>query len=447
MKILLIDDERNINRLLTLVLEADGHEVVSAEGSAGALRQMQKSVFDIAFLDLRLGSEDGLEVLLQLRRADPTMRVVLTTAYASIPTAVEAMRRGAADYLPKPFTPEEVRLVVERLTRTMHLEWRVEELESMPETQSFEAQGSSKDAVMQKVLDVAWKAAVSHASILLLGESGTGKTMLARAIHRRSLRAERPFITVSCPSLSRELLESDLFGHAKGAFTGAVSEKQGKVAVATGGTLYLDEVGEVPPEIQAKLLRLLQEREYERVGETVTRRADVRVIASTNRDLAEAISLGQFREDLLYRLNVVTLELPPLRERPADFQMLAETHLAFFARQMGKSIRGFSAQSLDAMRRYSWPGNLRELRNVIERAVILCDQAEIEIDALPTAVRTPNSPAMEIGGPFTLAELCDEHTRRVIAKSARMEDAAKVLGVDPATLYRRRRRRDDAAVG
>jgi two-component system, NtrC family, response regulator AlgB len=447
MKILLIDDERNINRLLTLVLETDGHEVVSAESGAGALRQMQKSVFDIAFLDLRLGSEDGLEVLLQLRRTDPTMRVVLTTAYASIPTAVEAMRRGAADYLPKPFTPEEVRLVVERLTRTMHLEWRVEELESMPETRSLESQVSSKDAVMQKVLDVASKVAVSHASILLLGESGTGKTMLARAIHRRSLRAERPFITVSCPSLSRELLESDLFGHAKGAFTGAVSEKQGKVAVATGGTLYLDEVGEVPPEIQAKLLRLLQEREYERVGETVTRRADVRVIASTNRDLAEAISLGQFREDLLYRLNVVTLELPPLRERPLDFQMLAETHLAYFARQTGKSIRGFSPQSLDAMRQYAWPGNLRELRNVIERAVILCDQAEIEIDALPTTVRAPMSTAMEIGGPITLAELCDEHTRRVIEKSARMEDAAKTLGVDPATLYRRRRRRDDAAVG
>jgi NtrC-family two-component system response regulator AlgB len=194
-------------------------------------------------------------------------------------------------------------------------------------------------------------------------------------------------------------------------------------------------------------LRLLQEREYERVGETVTRRADVRVIASTNRDLAEAISLGQFREDLLYRLNVVTLELPPLRERPLDFQMLAETHLAYFARQTGKSIRGFSAQSLDAMRQYAWPGNLRELRNVIERAVILCDQAEIEIDALPTTVRAPMSTAMEIGGPITLAELCDEHTRRVIEKSARMEDAAKTLGVDPATLYRRRRRRDDAVVG
>ena len=441
MRILLIDDERNINRAMSMTLEAAGHEVVAVESSSGASRQMQKAPFEVAFLDLRLGGEDGLEVLAQLRRTDATMAIVIITAFASIPTAVEATKLGAADYLPKPFTPAQVRLVIERIVKTRGLEQRVEELESLFSTSSPQAKPEMVDPAMQNVLELAYKTAASNASVILLGESGTGKSVLARDIHRRSLRASRPFTTVSCPSLSRELLESDLFGHAKGAFTGAVSETQGKVAAASGGTLYLDEIGEMPLDIQPKLLRLLQEREYERVGETQTRRADVRVVSSTNRDLVQAIKEGKFREDLYYRLNVVALHLPPLRERPRDLEHLAAMHLRFFAREAGKPIHDFSPAAKEAMRRYPWPGNLRELRNAIERAVILSPGPEIEPAHLPQilsqagASRTP-----EVGASVTLAELGDEHIRRVLAKTARLEDAAEILGIDLATLYRRRRK-------
>ncbi len=444
MRVLLIDDERNISRMMSSALETEGHEIAAVESSSGALRQLQKESFDIAFLDLRLGHEDGLEVLAKLRQADAGLAVVMITAHASIHTAVEAMRRGATDYLPKPFTPEQVRLTVERIAKTRGLERRVEELEA--QAYSPAADLASEEPAMQKVLDFAFQAANSPASILLLGESGTGKSLLARALHRRSPRAERPFVTVSCPSLSRDLLESELFGHVKGAFTGALTDTQGKVAAAAGGTLYLDEVGEVPPEIQAKLLRLLQEREYERVGETQTRRADVRVISSTNRDLTTAMKEGRFREDLFYRLNVVALHLPPLRERPRDLVRLAATHLRFFAQQMSRPITEFSPAALNAMCHYQWPGNLRELRNVVERAVILCaDGTQIELGHLPEAMHAAEAPTLEIGGRATLAELSDEHTRQVLAKTPRLEDAAKILGIDPATLYRRRRKWENEA--
>lgn len=442
MRILLIDDERNINRMMSVALETDGHEVVAVESSSGAVGQMRKAPFDVAFLDLRLGQEDGLAVLAQLRRADPALAVVIVTAFASIPTAVEATKLGATDYLPKPFTPDQVRLVLGRIEEKRGLQQRVDDLEALFEVQAPDSRPASPDSAMGKVLELAWQTAASQASIILLGESGTGKSVLARAIHQRSLRAERPFVTVSCPSLSRELLESDLFGHVKGAFTGAVTETHGKVAAAGGGTLYLDEVGELPMEIQPKLLRVLQEREYERVGETQTRRADVRVISSTNRDLARAIKEGKFREDLYYRLNVVSLELPPLRERPLDLERLAAAHLRYFARQTGKAIHDFSSEAKAAMRRYPWPGNLRELRNAIERAVILSPGPLIEAGHLSTITGASDAEggASEVGSAITLAELQDEHIRRVLARTSRLEEAAEILGIDVATLYRKRRR-------
>ena len=441
MRILVIDDERNIARMLSVALETDGHEVVAVESSSGALRQVQKSPFDAAFLDLRLGQEDGLEVLAQLRRADAGVAVVVITAFASIPSAIEATRLGAADYLPKPFTPGQVRLVLGRIEKRRGLERRVEELESLFELSSDASAASSADPAMQGVLELARKTAPSHASIILTGESGTGKSVLARDIHQHSLREARPFVTVSAPSLSRELLESDLFGHARGAFTGAITETEGKVAAAGGGTLYLDEIGELPLEIQPKLLRLLQEHEYERVGETRTHRADVRVISSTNRDLVRAVKEGKFREDLYYRLNVVALHLPPLRERPHDLERLAAAHLRFFARQSGKLITDFSPETKAALRRYPWPGNLRELRNAVERAVILSPGPTIEVTHLSEIIaKSQQEEALEVGGAVTLADLTDEHIRRVLARTSRLEDAAAILGIDLATLYRRRRK-------
>ena len=301
-----------------------------------------------------------------------------------------------------------------------------------------EAEISTESPAMRKALDVAFRAAQSDATVLLLGESGTGKSVLARQVHRQSRRAEGPFVTVSCPSLTRELLESELFGHAKGAFTGAHQDTQGKVAAADGGTLFLDEIGEMPLEVQAKLLRLLQEREYERVGENKVRQANLRIISATNRELSRAVKEGTFREDLFYRLNVISVRVPPLRERLGDIERLARLHLDFLASHAGKQPRSFSPAALEAMRAYSWPGNLRELRNVIERAVILSDHEQIEPGDLSDSVQ----PASEIrlGGNFNLDQIEAEHIRKLVASHKTLEEVAEILKIDPATLYRKRKR-------
>jgi NtrC-family two-component system response regulator AlgB len=292
---------------------------------------------------------------------------------------------------------------------------------------------------MQAALDTAFKAAQSDATVLILGESGTGKSVLAREMHARSSRKAAAFLTVSCPSLSPELLESELFGHVRGAFTGALSDTLGKVAAAEGGTLFLDEIGDLPPAIQAKLLRLLQEREYERVGETKSRRANVRVIAATNHDLSASLQAGKFREDLYYRLNVISLRLPPLRDRVQDIESIAKRHLEFFAARAGKQIHGFSTEALRSMQGYRWPGNLRELRNVIERAVILGNGQQIDLSDLAEIQRASSSD-VRVGGNVSLEEIENEHMRRVIANSRTMDEAAAVLGIDPATLYRRKKK-------
>jgi len=438
MRILIVDDEKNIRLSMTHALEAEGHEVSTASSSATALAELKTAPFDAVLLDLKLSQENGLDVLEEILRLSPQAAVVMVTAYASVETAVEAMRRGAFDYLPKPCTPEQVRQVLARIEKTRKLERRVAELESRLGAEAPETDLTSESPAMQKVLDVAFRAADSDATVLLLGESGTGKSVLARAIHQRSPRRNGAFVTVSCPSLSRELLESELFGHAKGAFTGAHADTLGKVAAADGGTLFLDEIGELPMEIQAKLLRLLQEREYERVGETKPRRANVRVISATNRDLAQAIPSGRFREDLFYRLNVISLRLPALRERANDIEKLAQSHLVFLAAHAGKKVRGFSPAALDAMRHYPWPGNLREMRNVIERAVILCRGELIEPEDLADTL----APTCEIhlGGKFTLEEIEAEHIRRVLGGTRTLDEAAEILGIDPATLYRKRKK-------
>jgi NtrC-family two-component system response regulator AlgB len=426
-----------------VALEAIGHETVGVESSAAALRQLEAAHFDVAFLDLKLNGENGLDLLPELLKINPRLEVVVFTAYASIQTAVEAMRRGAADYLPKPFTPDQIRQVVGRIVENRKLRERVAELESRLASDSPDTDLTTCEPAMQRVLDLAFKAAAAPATLLLLGESGTGKTVLARAIHANSAQRENAFVTVSCPSLSRELLESELFGHVKGAFTGAVADKIGKVSRAESGTLFLDEIGEMPLEVQPKLLRLLQEKEYERVGEARTRPANLRVIAATNRNLDKAVQEGRFREDLYYRLNVIAIQLPPLRERLGDVLRIAGNYLQFFARQCGKSINGFSPEAEQALRQYPWPGNLRELRNVIERAVILAGSAQVDLPDLPEKFSPHTAPVPEgvrVGARVSLDQLETEHIARVIEQTATMEEAAGVLGIDPATLYRKRKR-------
>src|SRR6202795_1642731 len=438
MRALVVDDEQNIRRTLSVALESMGYEVASAANGAVALKELKARRFDVMLLDLKLSQESGLDVLEEAIRISPALAVVIMTAFASIETAVEAMRRGAFDYLPKPCTPDQVRQLLERIERTKRLENRVVELESQLSAESPEVDLTTESPAMQAVLEMAFKAANSDATVLILGESGTGKSVLAKGMHARSPRKGRAFVTVSCPSLSRELLESELFGHVKGAFTGALVETQGKVAVADGGTLLLDEIGDLPLEIQSKLLRLLQEREYERVGEAKPRRANVRVISATNHDLAEAVREGRFREDLYYRLNVITVRLPPLRERPQDLERIAKRHLDFFAQREGKQFSGFSAKALETMRSYNWPGNLRELRNLIERAVILGPGEEIGVADFAEIIEVRSE--LRVGGRVTLEELDNEHMRRVIANSRTVDEAAAILGVDPATLYRRKKK-------
>ncbi len=443
MRILIIDDEENIRRATAVVLEAIGHETVSAENAAAALKQVENGAFDIAFLDLKLSGDNGLDLLPELLRINPQLDVIVFTAYASIETAVEAMKRGAADYLSKPFTPEQIRLTLGKLISARRLRGRVAELESRLSSEAVTMDLTTVEPAMQKALDLAFKAAATPATILLLGESGTGKSVVARALHENSPQKENAFVTVSCPSLSRELLESELFGHVKGAFTGAVIDKLGKVALANGGTLFLDEIGELPLEIQPKLLRLLQEKEYERLGETKTRHANVRVISATNRNLEKAVQEGRFREDLYYRLHVIAVQIPPLRERPGDLLKIAERYLQFFSKQCGKHSDGFSPEAEAVLQQYPWPGNLRELRNVIERTVILSDTTEISRLDLPEKLSegSPLTPVsgLQIGAKVSLKEIETEHISRVMKQASTMSEAARILGITRDTLHRKKK--------
>ena len=441
MNILLIDDDQTLRRSLRLALETMGHRITEARDSAQAEEMLGHALFDMAFLDLRLGREQGLDLIPAMLRWAPGLAIVVMTAYATIETAVEAMRRGAFDYLPKPFTPEQLRIVFDRIARMRRLQSRVEALEEQVRSAVPEAVLHTEEPAVQQMQEDAFKAAPTEASMLIRGESGTGKGVLARAIHARSTRAAAPFLTVHCPSLSTELLESELFGHARGAFTGAIRDTNGKVAAAEGGTLFLDEIGELPLPLQPKLLRLLQEKRYERVGETRTRISDVRILAATNRDLTAAAETGAFREDLLYRLNVIEVVIPPLRERRADLLLLAQHLLRFFALQSGKPMTGFTAEAREALLRYPWPGNVRELRNVLERAVILTAGPEVGLADFPAQFgQPPSSRHIEVGAAVTLDQLEAEHIRRVLATTATMEQASAVLGIDPSTLYRKRKR-------
>jgi NtrC-family two-component system response regulator AlgB len=445
MRILIVDDEPNIRTSLRIALESMKNTVEESAAVADALKRLEQTSFDVALVDIRLGQESGLDLLETFRERSPRLAVVIITAYASIDNAVDAMRRGAFDYLPKPFKPAQIRAVLERVVRFRSLESQLADLQEQVGCDTPEVLLESKDARMRLVLEQGRHVALTDAVVLIRGESGTGKGVFARAIHAASRRARGPFVTVSCPSLNADLLESALFGHARGAFTGAVADTEGKVAAAEAGTLFLDEIGDLPLVLQPKLLRFLQERRYERVGETRTRTADVRLITASNRDLESAVAAGQFRDDLLYRLNVVELTLPPLRDR-GDRLELAEHLLAFFARQVGKKIDGFTSEARQAMLRYPWPGNLRELRNAIERAAIFSVDRSIGLGDLPGRIGQNSTGSVaeagrevEVGGPVTLEQLERAHIRLILEHCPGREDAARLLGIDPSTLYRKRK--------
>lgn len=436
--VLVVDDELNIRKTLSMCLEADGHNVVAVSNAEDAIGEAKRHAFDMAFLDIRLGTANGLDLIAPLLAEVPWLKIIVITAHASIDTAVEAMRRGATDYLPKPFTPSQVALAVQKAVDIRALEQRIELLQEEADQGKDALVYTSESPAMQRALKQAEQVAPSDAAVLLRGENGTGKTMLARAIHQWSKRADKSCAVVSCPSLSAQLLESELFGHVKGAFTGAVKDHPGRVAMCEGGTLFLDEIGDLPMELQPKLLRFLQDKEYERVGDTTTRRADVRVVTATNVNLEDAVREGRFREDLLYRLNVVQIDIPPLRDRKEDVIALAERMLASFTRKEGKRILGFSEDADRAMLAHDWPGNVRELRNIVERAVIFCTDDHVKLEHLPMNLQE-KEPSPEVGDHVSLAELEELHIRRVLASTKSLQQAADILGIDQATLWRRRK--------
>jgi two-component system, NtrC family, response regulator AlgB len=442
LRVLVVDDEKNIRSTLALALESAGGAVGLAANAESALAHASREVFDLALVDLKLAESSGLDLIPRLVAASPGLDIVVITSYATIDTAVEAMRRGAVDYLPKPFTPAQIRHLVERTAHRRALVRQVRDLEGQLADAVPELELATRSAALQAALDTVRRAAGSEAAVLLRGENGTGKGVLARLLHASSPRATGPFVVVHAPTLSEELLASELFGHARGAFTGAVKDQPGKVEAAHGGTLFLDEIAEIAPTLQAKLLRFLQDKQFERVGETQTRRADVRVVSATNRNLDTDVAAGRFREDLLYRLNVIEVTVPPLRERREDIVPLARHFVAFFARQARRPVPEVSPEAEAALLRYDWPGNVRELRNAMERAVVLMEGRVLDASALPRKVADAPATGPALGDDVTLDDVEKEHIRRVLLRAGSLDDAARILGIDPSTLWRKRKRYD-----
>ncbi len=437
---LVIDDEKNIRTMLTVCLEGAGWQTTAVASAEAAVSELRRQPYDLAFLDLRLGDSDGIDLLPRLLTERPDLAVVVITAHATIESAVEAIKRGASDYVPKPFTPSQIRTVADQVIQRQAVVRRLADLEQQLREAVPDVDLTTDSPAMRVVLDTLSRAAAADVAVLLRGENGTGKGVLARLVHAKSPRRTHPFVVVNCPTLSEELLASELFGHARGAFTGAVRDQAGKVEAAHGGTLFLDEIGEISPGLQAKLLRFLQDKCYERVGETQTRQADVRLVAATNRNLEDDVRSGRFREDLLYRLNVIEVILPPLRERPEDIDRLADEFLRFFARTSGRPALELSPAAREALRAYSWPGNVRELRNAIERAAILWPGQIIEPAAFPERVAPHTSSAPRLGGDFSLDDIEREHIQRIVGRTPTLEDAARILGIDSSTLWRKRKK-------
>jgi DNA-binding NtrC family response regulator len=441
LRILIVDDETIVRDSLAAWFRQDGHRVDVAEGAKEALHMVAANRYDMAFLDIKMPGMDGLELQGRLAAADPELSIVLMTAYASVDTAVKAMKNGAYDYIVKPFDPDDFSLLVSRAAE--HRSLRAENLRLK---RSLESVGEPPPLVgespaVRRVLELVENVAASDATVLITGESGTGKELVARAIHAASRRRYSPMVVVNCGALSEGVLESELFGHEAGAFTGARARRKGKFEAAEGGTVFLDEVGELSPRVQVELLRVLEEKIVTRVGSNTPVPVDFRVVAATHRNLRERVDQGAFREDLFWRLNVFTVEIPPLRARPEDIPILAEHFLARFCAAMGRAPMSFSATASDALRNHSWPGNVRELQNAVERAVVVSNSAGgvIELRDLPLTVT-----AAPIGAsPLSLREVERAHVVSVLERTGwNISHAARVLDVDRVTLYNKIRKYD-----
>jgi DNA-binding NtrC family response regulator len=436
-RILVVDDDPDIREVIEDRLESLGYDVGTASDGVECLSVLSKQTPDLILLDIEMPKMSGLDALAEIRKREIFVPVLMITAYATVERAVQAMKAGAYDFIPKPFEPDHLLLIVQRALERDGLKKEVEVLsEEISDRYRLIAGTSSKMAAQ---LDAAKKAASTSATVLLLGESGTGKELFARAIHNWSERKAKPFTAVNCVGLSRDLLESELFGHERGAFTGAHQQKKGKMELANGGTVFLDEIGDISPEIQTKLLRFLQEREFERVGGTQTLRVDVRVIAATSRDLEEAVNDGRFRKDLYYRLDVVTLVLPALRERKEDIAPLANYFMQRFARETKKQFAEISSDALKKLVAYEWPGNVRELANVVERAIVLAAGPKITVEDLPARVTrdTARISAREL----SYHEAVDSFRRELIVRTLSENEgsraaAARVLGLQRTYLSR-----------
>ena len=430
--ILIVEDEAKMLRLLQLRLADDGFTTHTAQDAEAGLAILRKEKIDLVITDLKLPGMNGLEFLQAAKRVDAAIPVVLMTAYGSVETAVEAMKAGASDYLLKPFSLEEMSLVVHKELDARCLRDENRSLrEALGHRYSYRNIVASS-AKMQEVLSTVERVAPSNSTILLGGESGVGKDLIARAIHEHSRRARGPFIKINCTAIPENLLESELFGYEKGAFTGAVASKPGKFELADKGTIFLDEIGDVPPAIQVKLLRVLQEREFERLGGTKTLKVDVRLVAATNRNLRSALEQGTFREDLYYRLNVVPIDIPPLRERKEDIPGLVDHFLGRLARESGKEIRGITPAALRQLASFHWPGNVRELENIIERAVALSggpvlDAGDIHLDVAPASAANAHG---FLPNGMTLEQWEDEMIREALRRAnGNKSQAARLLGL------------------
>jgi len=429
-RVLVADDDASARAALARLLQREGFEVSTAVDGEAAATLVQETTPDVLVTDLQMPGIDGLELLRRTREDFPDLVVVLVTGFADVDTAVRAMRDGAEHYLTKPVKLDELVVVIDRALRRRRLEHEAVDLRArLGDRLTFENIIGSSPA-MQSVFDVIAQVAPTKASVLISGESGTGKELAARAIHQKSPRVNAPFVKLHCAALAESLLESELFGHEKGAFTGAVGRREGRFKLADGGTLFLDEIGDISHSVQVKLLRFLQERTFERVGGNTTLKVDVRVIAATNRDLRAEVAAGRFREDLYYRLNVVNLEMPPLRARPSDLLALAAHFLRRFAKENAKAVDGFAADAVQRIAAYRWPGNVRELENVIERAVVLCEGPRLTAKHLPeTVCVAPEATAVRIPG-STLEEI-ERHAivSTLEACGGRTGRAAQMLGV------------------